>query len=92
MNVGMASAIENLIIKFEFTEPFASDSFQERNSIASLYQSGLVSLEEAVSLLALTKTPEAEIDKLKEAKAEENEQGNNVPRGGMGSITRERAE
>ena len=92
MNVGMASAIDNLDIKFEFTEPFASDSFQERNSIASLYQSGLVSLEEAVSLLALTKTPEAEIDKLKEAKAEENEQGNNVPRGGMGSITRERAE
>ena len=30
MNVGMASAIEGLDIKFEFTEPFASDSYEER--------------------------------------------------------------
>lgn len=76
MNVGQASAIENLDIKFEFTEPFAADSYEERQSITSLYQSGLVSLEEAVALLSLTKSPEAEVEKLKEAKIDE--QGDNI--------------
>ena len=90
MNVGMAAAIGALDIKFEFSEPFASDSFEERNSIASLYEAGLVSLEEAVSLLALTKTPEAEIEKLREAK--EDEQGDNVQGGRVGGVPRERTE
>lgn len=88
MNVGMSSAIENLDIKFEFTEPFASDSYEERTSIANLYQSGLVSLEEAVTLLSLTKAPEAEVERLKE---EKNEQGDNVQGRGVGSVSREGA-
>ena len=88
MNVGMSSAIENLDIKFEFSEPFASDSYEERTSIANLYQSGLVSLEEAVTLLSLTKAPEAEVERLKE---EKNEQGDNVQGRGVGSVSREGA-
>lgn len=56
--------IEKLIIKFEFAEPFESDKRENWRSIAELYTSGLVSLEQAVTMLALSDAPEEEIEKL----------------------------
>lgn len=62
--------LEALKITFEFGEPFSSDKFDLWGAIANLYKSGLLSLEEAVNMLALTKAPEEEIERLKQAQQE----------------------
>lgn len=69
-------ALEGLKIKFDFSEPFADDKQAKWQSIASLYQAGLVSLETAVAMLSLTDAPEKEIASLLAAskKAEEEKQ------------------
>lgn len=65
-----AEKIRDLKITFEFPEPFASDRMEAWHAIAELYQSGLLSLEEAVKMLALVKAPEEEVEKLKAAQQE----------------------
>lgn len=80
--------IEELSVSFEFGEPFMEDKQSKWGSIAQLYSAGLVSLETAVNMLALTDAPEEEIKKLmktaEEKKAVEiqrtavNEAGNNA--------------
>ena len=62
--------LESLEIEFEFAEPFATDQRETWVSIANLYKSGVLSLEEAVRLLALAKAPEEEIERLKQAQQE----------------------
>lgn len=62
----MATKLAELQISFEFAEPFNEDEHTTWNSIISLYKAGLISLEEAVIRLALTKSPEEEIRKIKE--------------------------
>ena len=59
-----------LKIDFTFGEPFSSDKFDLWMAIANLYKSGLLSLEEAVNMLALVKAPEEEIERLKAAQQE----------------------
>ena len=63
--------LEELVIDFEFGEPFSSDKYQLWTAIANLYKSGLLSLEEAVNMLALVKAPEEEIERLKAAQQEQ---------------------
>lgn len=58
------AALESLKIKFEFSEPFMDDKQSKWQSIASLYQAGLVSIETAVTMLALTDAPEEEVARL----------------------------
>lgn len=58
-------ALDKLVIEFEFAEPFASDQQNKWMAIANLYKSGVLSLEEAVRLLALAKAPEEEVERLK---------------------------
>ena len=65
-----AEDIKNLKVTFEFPEPFASDRQEQWASISNLYKSGLLSLEEAVKMLALVKAPEEEIERLKQAQQE----------------------
>ena len=59
-----------LKIDFTFGEPFSSDKLDLWMAIANLYKSGLLSLEEAVNMLALVKAPEEEIERLKAAQQE----------------------
>ena len=66
----MKAKLDKLEIEFEFGEPFSSDKYDLWNAIANLYKSGLLSLEEAVNMLALTKAPEEEIERLKAAQQE----------------------
>lgn len=68
-------ALESLKIKFEFAEPFADDKQAKWQSIASLYQAGLISLETAVTMLSLTDAPEEEIGRLLAASAQKQQQG-----------------
>ncbi len=58
------AALESLKIKFEFSEPFMDDKQSKWQSISSLYQAGLVSIETAVTMLALTDAPEEEVARL----------------------------
>lgn len=76
--------LADLKIKFEFAEPFESDKRENWTSIAQLYQAGLVSLEQAVTMLALSDAPEGEINKLRTAAEEAHrmqmeEKGNGLP-------------
>lgn len=73
----MRESIDSLDISFEFAEPWASDKQKNWESIGGLYGAGLVSLEQAVTMLALTDAPEEEIARLKK-----NESVPNPPEGG----------
>lgn len=73
MHPDKAAEFDKLKIDFEFSEPFASDNQSKWQSIVSLYQAGLVSLESAVTMLSLTDAPEVELNRIKaeaEAKAQ----------------------
>ena len=63
----MAQKLDELVISFEFAEPFAQDKQKNWTAIAQLYQSGVLSLESAVEMLSLTDAPEEEIERLKSA-------------------------
>lgn len=64
MYPNMVAAFDSLIIEFEFSEPFAQDKQKNWQSISQLYQAGLISLESAVEMLALTDAPEDEIARI----------------------------
>lgn len=66
----MTRAIDSLKIDFEFAEPFADDRRSLWQAVASLYQSGVASLETAVTMLGLTDAPEEEIDRIRMAAME----------------------
>lgn len=63
----MRSEFNDIRISFEFAEPFTEDKQQKWAAIASLYTSGVASLETVVMLLALTDAPEEEIKRIQEA-------------------------
>lgn len=67
----MGGKIDATKIKHEFADPFSSDKEQRWIQISSLYGSGLVSLETAVSMLALTDAPEDEVARLHSAAMDE---------------------
>lgn len=71
LHPNMAEKLDKLSISFDFAEPFAQDKQKNWDAIASLYQAGVCSLENAVAMLALTDAPEEEIAKIKEAKVQE---------------------
>lgn len=73
------AALESLKIKFEFAEPFADDKQAKWQSIANLYQAGLVSLETAITMLSLTDAPEQEIERLMAAAALKEQQNKPEP-------------
>lgn len=62
-----AAALDSLVITFEFSEPFTEDKERTWQSIGQLYKNGLVSLEQAVTMLALTDAPKEEIERLQQA-------------------------
>ena len=65
--------IEKLKIEYEFSDPFPEDASEHWNGIVSLYSGGVVSLETAVMMLALTDAPEKEVEKIKLAAYEKQE-------------------
>jgi hypothetical protein len=62
--------IEKLKISFEFSDPFPEDSTKNWQGIVSLYNGGVLSLETAVTMLALTDAPAEEIERIQQAAAE----------------------
>lgn len=73
----MASKIDTLSISFQFAEPFNDDKTDMWGKIGTAYQQGVISLEEAVTLMALTDAPDDEVARIKEqenAKKSQSEQ------------------
>lgn len=70
--------LDELDIKHEFAEPFIDDKQSQWQSIVSLFQAGLMSLESAIAMLALTDAPEDEIKRLKAAKTEDANNDNPI--------------
>lgn len=64
LNPEMRSKLDSLEVSFEFAEPFDDDKKDKWNSIASLYKNGVLSLELAVQMLALTDAPADEIERI----------------------------
>lgn len=62
-----AGALSALDIEHEFSEPFTQDKETTWASIGKLYSDGICSLEQAVTMLALTDAPEEEIERIKAA-------------------------
>lgn len=80
MHPEMADKIDSLDIEGEFSEPFADDKQAKWDAISDLYQSGLLSLETAVEMLAITDAPQEEINRIKKAAAEkESAEGKQTP-------------
>lgn len=69
-----ARILDELEVEGSFSEPFADDKQAQWSAICQLYTAGLVSLEEAVHQLAICDAPEAEIERIKQAKQEALEQ------------------
>jgi hypothetical protein len=61
----MRSKLDTLDVRFEFAEPFDDDKKDKWSSIANLYQQGVMSLELAVEMLALTDAPAEEIENIR---------------------------
>ena len=78
------SELDGLKISFEFAEPWMSDKQKMWESIGSLYQNGLVSLEQAVTMLALTDAPEEEIERIRKAEADKMAMENGGTDNGQG--------
>lgn len=74
MHPEMAKKIEELEITFDYTEPFAEDNQSEKTFVLQAYSAGLVTLETAVGLLALTENAENEIAAIKEQAAQKQQQ------------------
>lgn len=70
----LAKKIEELDIRFDYTEPFAEDNQSEKNFVLTAYNAGLVTLETAVGLLAFTENAENEIKAIKEQAAQKQQQ------------------
>lgn len=66
-----AAALDSLDIEHEFAEPFNEDKEHTWAAIGKLYQDGICSLEQAVTMLALTDAPEEEIERIKSSKLDE---------------------
>lgn len=61
------AVLDSLVIEHEFAEPFTEDKEKTWTAIGQLYKDGLCSLEQAVTMLALTDAPEEEIERIKKA-------------------------
>lgn len=65
------SRLDALVIDFNFAEPFADDRKDTCATIGNLYGQGVLSLETAVQLLALTDAPSEEVERIKDAQTKE---------------------
>lgn len=67
----MASKLDTLEISFEFAEPFEEDKKEAWSVIGNLYNQGVVSLELAVQMLALTDAPSEEVERIRASQTQE---------------------
>ena len=69
----LAVELARMQVEHAFAEPFNEDKDKQWTAITSLYRSGLLSLDTAVTLLAITDAPQEEMEKIKAEKQENME-------------------
>ena len=62
--------LDELVVSFEFQEPFEEDRQTRWSSIGSAYSIGIISLNTAVRLLGITDKPDEEVEKILREAAE----------------------
>lgn len=86
------SLIDQLKIEFEFADPFPENANANWQGIINLYNGGVCSLETAVTMLALTKAPQEEIEKIKLAAQEKAEMEAIIKNGGEDNPNEQKTE
>lgn len=69
----LSAELGRMVLEHSFAEPFNDDKDKQWTAITSLYRGGLISLETAVTMLAVTDAPQDEIGKIKSEKQENME-------------------
>ena len=59
-----AKLLDELVVSFEFQEPFEEDKQTRWASIGSAYSDGIISLSTAVRLLGITDKPDEEVEQI----------------------------
>ena len=59
-----AKLLDELVVSFEFQEPFEEDKQTRWASIGSAYSDGIISLNTAVRLLGITDKPDEEVEQI----------------------------
>ena len=69
----LADELARMQVEHSFAEPFNEDKDKQWTAITSLYRGGLLSLDTAITLLAITDAPQEEMEKIKAEKQENME-------------------
>lgn len=68
-----ARLLDELVISFEFQEPFEEDKQTRWACIGTVYSDGIISLSTAVRLLGITDKPDEEVEKILKESASKNQ-------------------
>ncbi len=68
-----ARLLDELVISFEFQEPFEEDKQTKWACIGTAYSDGIISLSTAVRLLGITDKPDEEVEKILKESASKNQ-------------------
>lgn len=69
-HIHLRNKLSNLSIEHEFSEPFNEDVQEKWASIGKAYSDGIISLEQAVNMLAISENPQEEIKRIKNKEQE----------------------
>lgn len=69
-HIELAGKLSSLEIEHEFGDPFNEDTTARWAAIGQAYNNGIVSLEQAVRMMGVAENPEAEIGRIRQARAE----------------------
>lgn len=70
-HVQLREKLSKMVVEHEFSEPFSEDVQEKWASIGKAYKDGIISLEQAVNMLALADNPQEEIERIKSKNQEE---------------------
>ena len=80
-HIHLREKLSKMVVEHEFSEPFSEDVQEKWASIGKAYNDGIISLEQAVNILALADNPQEEIERIKSKNQEKHQdkKGNYPP-------------
>ena len=69
-HIHLRNKLSDLNIEHEFSEPFSEDTQEKWATIGKAYLDGIISLEQAVNMLAISDNPQEEIERIRNKKKE----------------------
>lgn len=64
-HIHLREKLSKLSIEHEFAEPFNEDITSKWEAIGKAYKDGIISLEQAVKMIAVSENPEEEINRIR---------------------------